>query len=158
MRQKAGYETGRVSMPPWRYPVSTGGLLVLGMCFWNFVFWCCVEIQKQISDGIDSRVLVGLWAEGGVFCNLWVHPATILLRERPFPAKWSKCKICAYASLFFSLLAMAKLPHHALLTPIFFHFHIKKQFPEVPMCSRDRVCYFGEVENKKMVLSRNGYL
>jgi len=62
-------ETGRVSMPPWRYPVSTGGLLVLGMCFWNFVFWCCVEIQKQISDGIDSRVLVGLWAEGGVFCN-----------------------------------------------------------------------------------------
>jgi len=26
---------------------------------------------------------------------------------------------------------MAKLPHHALLTHIFFHFHIKKQFPEL---------------------------
>jgi len=46
MRQKAGYETGRVTMPPWRYPVSTGGLLVLGMYFWNFVSFRRVEMKE----------------------------------------------------------------------------------------------------------------
>jgi len=44
------------------------------------------------------------------------------------------------ASLFFSLEATAMLPHHALLSPIFFHFYIKKQFPEVPF--RKKVDYW----------------
>ena len=51
MRQKAGYETGRVSMPPWRYPVSTG---VVGFGY-VFLEFCILVVCRNTGINIGRN-------------------------------------------------------------------------------------------------------